>query len=144
MADQILHAIWRSEVHRQDVSVRDDGAYAVGSILGRIHFSGSKKSVDEFGNPNYQRVDIDYVRRRIRWHHEALVAALALERFLDRDTEDADEWVDEMADALYRRSRMDRRPWFEIEEDDPQLAESFRRMAALTRDIYFEEADDGA
>lgn len=139
MADQILHAVWRSEVHRQDVIARDDGAYAVGSILGRIHFSGPKESFDEFGNPNYERVDIDYVRRRIRWHHEALVAALALERFLDRNTEDADEWVDEMAESLYVESRMDRGAWFEVEEDEPALAESFRRMARYSRALYFEE-----
>lgn len=139
MADQIQHAIWRSEVHRQNIDVRDDGAYAVGSIVGRIHFSGDNKSVDKFGNPTYERVDIDYVRSRIRWHHEALVAALALERFLDRGTEEADEWADQMAAALYEESRQDRRPWFELEDDDPQLAESFRRMARLVRDIYLAE-----
>lgn len=141
MTDQIQHAIWRSEVHRQHIDVRKDGTYAVGPnpAGGFISFSGGKRDVDEFGNPTYERVDIDHVRSRIRWHHKALVAALALERFLDRETEDADEWVDHMAEALYRESKQDRRPWFETEDDDPQLAESFRRMARLTRSIYFEE-----
>lgn len=142
MADQILHAIWRSEVHAQYIQQRPDGSYSVGPnpMGGYINFSGGKREVDQFGNPIYQPVGIDYIRSRIRHHHKALVAALALERMFDRETEDADEWVDKMADALYRQSRMDRRPWFEVEEDDPQLAESFRRMASLTRDIYFDEA----
>lgn len=125
MGDQIQHAIWRSELEGIAPHINRDGLYSFG-IGPAIKFGAD--------------MDLDKARSRVKFHHRALVYALWLERFFSRETEEADEWVDKIAEALYRESRMDRRPWFEVEEDDPQMAESFRRMARLTVDITTEEA----
>ena len=125
MADQILHAVWRSELECVTPDINRDGSYSFG-IGPSINFSAD--------------MDLDKARSRAKFHRRALVYALWLERFFSRETEEADESIDRIAEVLYRRSLLDGRPWFEVEEDDPQLAESFRRMARLTVDLMTEEA----
>lgn len=129
VADQILHAIWRSELSGVSPHINRDGSYSFG-VGPSITFSAD--------------MNLDKARSRVKFHHRALVYALWLERFFSRETEEADEWVEKMADLLYRQSLLDDRPWFEVEEDDPQLAESFRRMARLTRDIALGDVDSAA
>lgn len=123
MADQILHAIWRSELDGVAPHINRDGSYSFG-VGPSINFSAD--------------MDLDAARSRVKFHHRALTYALWLERFFSREAEEADEWADKMAEYLYRESRMNRGPWFEVEEDDPQFAESFRRMARFSRILYFD------